>query len=1230
MPKFLVLHVSDVHFGCPDRLRHQGGITEGVVRAVKGHVARTGRSPDVCVFSGDLAHSGKPAQFESGENWLMRIREASGMPPVFVVPGNHDSARPRAGEKLAQAESLRSVVHDVKQFPRLRKEFRRAIGMHSFFNWHRKASDRLGLVSDWRGDRHACHAVIGSGDMKLELIGLNSAIASFDDKDQGKLFVDMESYSECIRKANADNNLVIAVAHHPVFNGPSMSSKWLTKWCGSDLKERLSQVRGPHLFLHGHLHDSRTYSFNLNTGAGILVCSAGAAYQGVAWPQKFAFIEVDTDEHAVTPVVYAWSRASGEWDVVSSESRPAAARLPKKPAPESEPLGVSRPVGPPRPTSPAASHSMNLDRLDHVSLVEAGRYVRSNLIHEPESLSRLKNMFSAALERDFDQTLRSFSKATPGNRYKLVGAPGCGKAELLALTFWTANTKVEGFQRFRPIFIDLEHWHHDLGLSSASELRDVIRTLGQRLQLDVGRRTPLILIRQADEQGWDDQSLFNGLCEEIEGTWGGVVLRTQFNAPESRVDVATRTVSLQPLPLNLQSCRLLVDGANSLRQDPLHDDELLRAAKSLEALSFAHRVTPNLFMAQLVLESDRSHGVVSLSGLLGRRLNRILVDLEQSAVGKHVSSESRGRPVDMLATLAEAAFRAYVANSSSERPATFIAEPSLPLRRLLVSNVMFDHWLVARHLLTRLAELGRLLGQAELHPGANCEEVTKICNELDCVYPTHIAAFAKEMFQQQQSDGPNGRLHAISLILSSRHLPVAYLLKATACYFAGRVTKRGAVADAVESLRRVVDETADRLGEVRAVRKALGILVDEVAFDAAAALLDHAQRLQSIRSPAASLENFDDLLATAEREVLLLQRSAYISICYNKENSFATECSEKYLLGLLGDSERDDLNRGFHLEYYGDSIYRPDSPLLSSDRSLEPFPKTQAWLVRNITSRSFHAGGLGIQAVTLASFARHRHAEGKLDKAARTEIAQCLAGAKQLIIQNERIQQFIATVIAELAYDDCIIERYIDALYELKFQRRTGWQGVTHDESVGAHSYFVELLARLLVPAQGTADLPSCEQVLDLVAFHDIGEAITGDIPYLEKTDKTREEEAQVVWRIAQCGALTHSDTFLRIADSFDKFERNPVAVDARIARDLDRLDLLIQLMRFRRENGTVGRYGELRGHVEPTSFESGLVRPWAERLLKYFDSVSSQAQRPSSTSLWPIPISSVRIRCVS
>lgn len=137
----------------------------------------------------------------------------------------------------------------------------------------------------------------------------------------------------------------------------------------------------------------------------------------------------------------------------------------------------------------------------------------------------------------------------------------------------------------------------------------------------------------------------------------------------------------------------------------------------------------------------------------------------------------------------------------------------------------------------------------------------------------------------------------------------------------------------------------------------------------------------------------------------------------------------------------------------------------------------------------------------------------------------------------------------------------IDYLFEiglLKRSRRTGWwvAGVRDPESVAEHSFRTAVVGSVLAMMEG-AD-PG--RVSMLCLFHDTPETRLGDIPYVGKryltaapaTDVTRDQ-------------LTETPHAVRdgIRGIVEELERSATP-EARIARDADKLECLLQALEYR------------------------------------------------------------------
>ncbi|MDE7114431.1 MAG: HD domain-containing protein, partial [Acetatifactor sp.] len=91
------------------------------------------------------------------------------------------------------------------------------------------------------------------------------------------------------------------------------------------------------------------------------------------------------------------------------------------------------------------------------------------------------------------------------------------------------------------------------------------------------------------------------------------------------------------------------------------------------------------------------------------------------------------------------------------------------------------------------------------------------------------------------------------------------------------------------------------------------------------------------------------------------------------------------------------------------------------------------------------------------------------------------------------------------------IRTYLDFLKlaeRLKCNTRHSYTSSGRRESVAEHSWRLALMAYLVRDEFPQLDI---ERVIQMCLFHDMGEAVTGDIPAFEKTDAHRIVEADAV-----------------------------------------------------------------------------------------------------------------------
>lgn len=123
---------------------------------------------------------------------------------------------------------------------------------------------------------------------------------------------------------------------------------------------------------------------------------------------------------------------------------------------------------------------------------------------------------------------------------------------------------------------------------------------------------------------------------------------------------------------------------------------------------------------------------------------------------------------------------------------------------------------------------------------------------------------------------------------------------------------------------------------------------------------------------------------------------------------------------------------------------------------------------------------------------------------------------------------------------------------KLKCNLRHSWTSSMRQESVAEHSWRLGIFSWLI-----RKDFPDydMEKVLLMCLFHDLGEAVTGDIPTFLKTQEHEDDETKAVYNIL--GLLDASD-LESLLGLFDEM-RQLNTKEAKLFNALDKLEAVIQ-----------------------------------------------------------------------
>jgi putative hydrolase of HD superfamily len=134
------------------------------------------------------------------------------------------------------------------------------------------------------------------------------------------------------------------------------------------------------------------------------------------------------------------------------------------------------------------------------------------------------------------------------------------------------------------------------------------------------------------------------------------------------------------------------------------------------------------------------------------------------------------------------------------------------------------------------------------------------------------------------------------------------------------------------------------------------------------------------------------------------------------------------------------------------------------------------------------------------------------------------------------------------------LRRIADFLFEagmLKRTPRTGWQFLgSGEESVSDHTFRTALIAFVLASGKEDIDM---EKVLKMALFHDLPEARTGDLNYMNQKYAKPDEEKAVA---DMTDGLPFGEEIAEILEEFTEQQ----SAEAKLVRDADNMEMLLSL----------------------------------------------------------------------
>ena len=129
---------------------------------------------------------------------------------------------------------------------------------------------------------------------------------------------------------------------------------------------------------------------------------------------------------------------------------------------------------------------------------------------------------------------------------------------------------------------------------------------------------------------------------------------------------------------------------------------------------------------------------------------------------------------------------------------------------------------------------------------------------------------------------------------------------------------------------------------------------------------------------------------------------------------------------------------------------------------------------------------------------------------------------------------------------------FLKVAERLKCNTRHSYTSSGRHESVAEHSWRLTMMAYFMQDEFPEADI---DKVIKMCMFHDIGEAITGDIPAFEKTSADSDHENNVLDKLLDTLPQPYRTELKELFAEMEALE----TLEAKIYKALDKLEALIQ-----------------------------------------------------------------------
>lgn len=321
------LHISDWHQTASDFDRRL--VAKRLLEDIQNRTAisRDLEKIDLIIFSGDVANTGKAAEYEMAVQQLFKpLMKCAGLGDngwsrILIVPGNHDLDRL---QRNAIPEKLIASLMDPSNPAKKRKAVNgyledaltRRVLLSPFANFSELLFHRVGATP-----RYLQHSepeyfqtrIFNEGGRSIGLAGFNSAWMcgiNMDSRgkanDYGNLIIGEPPIDSALDQIGSAD-IRIAVMHHPL--------SWLVDFDRDFVEEQFYDKC--HFVLHGHQHLPRVHVIGSTIGETVNI-PAGTIYNrrfesNPRYANSYNFVHLDFKTSRGTVFLRRWSESANRW-----------------------------------------------------------------------------------------------------------------------------------------------------------------------------------------------------------------------------------------------------------------------------------------------------------------------------------------------------------------------------------------------------------------------------------------------------------------------------------------------------------------------------------------------------------------------------------------------------------------------------------------------------------------------------------------------------------------------------------------------------------------------------------------------------------------------------------------------------------------------------------------------------------------------------------------------------